>query len=87
MPQVNENNALSERVGLQSTSSTTIPPDLAPSKYWLFADLKKMLQGKRLGSNEEVIAAIEAYFEAKNKSLYQRGIEKLENCWSDYIIL
>ena len=36
--------------------------DLAPSDYWLFAELKKMLQGKRLGSNEEVIAEIEAYF-------------------------
>ena len=27
-------------------------PDLAPSDYWLFGDLKKMLQGKRFGSNE-----------------------------------
>ena len=40
-------------------------PDLAPSDYWLFADLKNMLEGKRFGSNEEVIA--EAYFEAKDK--------------------
>jgi len=31
-------------------------PDLAPSDYWLFADLKRMLQGKRFRSNEEVIA-------------------------------
>ena len=29
--------------------------DLAPSDYHLFADLKKMLQGKRFYSNEEVI--------------------------------
>ena len=42
-------------------------PDLAPSDYWLFADLKKMLQRKRFGSNEEVIAETEAYFEAKDK--------------------
>ena len=27
-------------------------PDLGLSEYWLFADLKKMLQGKRCGSNE-----------------------------------
>ena len=26
-------------------------PDLATSDYWLFADLKKMLQGKSFGSN------------------------------------
>ena len=38
------------------------PPDLASNDYWLFADLKKMLQGERFGSNEEVIAETEAYF-------------------------
>ena len=28
-------------------------PDLTPSEYWLFADLKRMLQRKRFGSNEK----------------------------------
>ena len=42
-------------------------PDLTPSDYWLFANLKRMLQGKRFGSNEEVISETEAYFEAKYK--------------------
>ena len=37
-----------------------------------------MLQGKRFGSNEEVIAKTEAYFEAKNKSFHKKGIEILE---------
>ena len=37
-------------------------PDLAPSDYWLFADLKRMPQGKRFDSNEEVISETEAYF-------------------------
>ena len=27
--------------------------NLAPSDYWLFADLKRMFQGKKFGSNEE----------------------------------
>ena len=62
-------------------------PDLAPSDYWLFADLKKMLQGKKFGSNEEVIAETEAYFEAKDKSFYKHGIEKLERRWKDCITL
>ena len=52
-------------------------PDLAPSNYWLFADLKRMLQGKRFGSNE-VISETEAYFEAKDKSFNKKGIELLE---------
>lgn len=60
-------------------------PDLAPSDYWLFSDLKRMLQGKRFGSNDEVIAETEAYFEGKDKSFYKHGIEKLEKRWTDCI--
>ena len=43
-------------------------PDLAPSDSLLFADLKRMLQGKRFGSNEEMILETKRYFEAKEKS-------------------
>ena len=53
-------------------------PDLAPSDYWLFADLKKKLAGKKFISNEEAIAKTEAYFEVKDKAFYNHGIEKLE---------
>ena len=37
-----------------------------------------MLQGKRFGSNEKVIAETEAYFKSKDESFYNKGIEKLE---------
>ena len=53
-------------------------PDLAPSDYWLFADLKGMLQGKSFSTNEEEILETEVYFEAKDKSFYKKGIELLE---------
>ena len=52
--------------------------DLASSDYYLFADLKKMLPGKRFYSNEKVITETNAYFEAKDKSFYKKGIEMLE---------
>ena len=48
--------------------------DLAPSNYWLFTDLKRMLQGKTFGSNEEVVLETEAYFEAKDKLSYKKMI-------------
>ena len=48
-------------LGFELLPHTPYSPDLAPSDYWLLADLKKMLQGKRFGSNEEVIAETEAY--------------------------
>ena len=62
-------------------------PDLAPNDYCLFADLKKMLQVKRFGSNEEVLAKTVAYFESKDESFYKKGIEKLEKCWNECITL
>ena len=61
--------------------------DRVPSEYWPFADLKKMLQGKKFGSNEEVIAAAEAYFESKDESFYKKCIKKLEKHWNEYITL
>ncbi|XP_071044612.1 protein GVQW3-like [Parasteatoda tepidariorum] len=45
-------------------------PDLAPSDFYLFADLKKMLTGKRFSTNEEGIAKTNAYFEAKDGSFF-----------------
>ena len=54
-------------------------PDLAPSDDYLFADLKKMLQAERFYCNEEVITKTNAYFEAKNKPFYKKGIEMLDS--------
>ena len=56
---------------------------------WLLADaeLKRMLQGKRFGSSEEVISETEAYFEAKDKSFYKKGIELLVKRWNQCITL
>ena len=64
-----------------------LSPDLAPSNYYLFADLQRILQGKRFGSNEEAIAETEAYFEAKDKLFYSKGNEMLEKRWNECITL
>ena len=53
-------------------------PDLALSNYWLFADLKIMLQGKRFGSNEVVILETEVYFEAEDQLFYKKSIKLLD---------
>ena len=62
-------------------------PDLAPRDYYLFEDLKRILQGKRFVYNEEVVAETEAYFEATDKSFYKKGIEMLEKHWNECIPL
>ena len=42
-------------------------PDLAPCNFFLFPNMKKLFCGKRFTSNEEVIAATEAYFSKFDK--------------------
>ena len=44
-----------------------------------------MLQGNRFYSDEEVITETSAYFEAKDKSFYKKGIEMLEKRWTDCV--
>ena len=46
-----------------------------------------MLQDKRFSSDDEVIAATEAYFKAKDKLFYKKGIKSLEKRWNDCITL
>lgn len=42
-------------------------PDLAPSDFFLFPNMKKSLAGRKFGSNNEVIAAVDAYFARREK--------------------
>ena len=62
-------------------------PDLAPSDYFLFLDLKRVLAGKKFNAQEEVIAKTEAYFQSKDQSYYKNGIEKLHDRYNRCIAL
>ena len=56
----------------------------APGSYWFFADLKKMLQGKRFGFNEEVIAGSETHFENKDESFYKKSHGRIREALNLY---
>ena len=45
-------------LGFQLVSHPPYSPDLAPSDYYLFPNMKKWLAGKRFYGNEDVIAEI-----------------------------
>ncbi|KZC13398.1 Histone-lysine N-methyltransferase SETMAR [Dufourea novaeangliae] len=62
-------------------------PDLAPSDYFLFPNLKKWLGGKRFANNEEVESAVDGYFEELDGSRYKQGIEAIEHRWEKCIEL
>ncbi|CAK9809133.1 Histone-lysine N-methyltransferase SETMAR [Anthophora quadrimaculata] len=62
-------------------------PDLAPSDFHLFPNLKKFLRGKRFSSNEKVIATANDYFEELPENHFREGINELENRWEKCIEL
>lgn len=58
-------------------------PDLAPSDFFLFSDLKRMLNGeKKFSTDEEAIAETEDYWYYKNgiAKLYDHCIALEGNC-------
>jgi histone-lysine N-methyltransferase SETMAR len=57
-------------------------PDLAPSDFCLFPNLKLFYAGQRFSSNQEEIAAVEGYFADLTKNHYRDGIMALERRWN-----
>ena len=53
-------------------------PDLGPSDYFLFPNMKTWLAGKIFSSNKEIIAATNKYFEGLDQNYFLEGIKKLE---------
>lgn len=74
-------------LGFESLPHPPYSPDLAPSDYYLFPNLKRWLCGKRFESNEEVQWETEAYFGELDQSYYKKGIEKIKDRWNRCIEL
>ena len=62
-------------------------PDLAPSDYFHFPNLKKDIRGCHFRSNEEVMAAVEEWVRDKDPGFFSSGLMALEHRWSKCIIL
>ena len=87
MSQVDCNNGKITWIAFQIASAPTLFFRSYPQQLLALCRPQKVLQGKRFGSNEEVISETEAYFETKDKSVYKKGIELLENHWNQFITL
>ena len=56
-------------------------PDLAPSDYFLFPNLKKHLAGKRYESDDAIISTVEDFFEGQEENFYATEIRALQCRW------
>ena len=75
-----------ERNGYELIPHPAYSPDLAPSDYFLFPNLKKDIHGRHLRSNE-VVAAVEEWVRDKDPGFFSSGLMALEHPWSKCNIL
>ena len=56
-------------------------PDIAPSDYHLFSNLKGSLRGQTFSSDDEVISNVEDYLNDLDSDFFCKGIHSLRDRW------
>ena len=70
-----------QELGFIELNHPPYSPDLAPSDYHLFPNLKKDLRKKSYSSDAEVEKVTLAWLENKPESFYAEGISRLQHRW------
>ena len=76
-----------EQNGYELIPHLAYSPDLAPSDYFLFPNLKKDIRGRHFRPNEEVVVAVEEWVRGKDPGFFSSELMALEHRWSKCIIL
>ena len=71
-----------ERNGYELIPHPAYSPDIVPSDYFLFPNLKKDIRGRHFRSNGEIVAAVEEWVRDKDTGFYSSGLMALEHRWS-----
>ena len=70
-----------ERNGYELIPHPAFLPDLAPSDFFLFPNLKKDIRGCHFQFEEEVVTAVEGLGNGKELDLFSSGMMALEHHW------
>ena len=71
--------------GFEQLSHPPYSPDLAPSDYYLFRNLKGHLRGTRFPDDECLKDSTEKWLEEQSEEFYYSGIASLKEKWSKCI--
>ena len=74
-----------ERNGYELIPNHAFLPDLAPSDFFLFPNLKKDISGYHFRSDEEVVTVVEEWANRKDLDFFISGLMALEHRWSKCI--
>ena len=73
-----------ERNGYELIPHPAYSPDLAPSDFFQFPNLKKDICGLHFRSDEEVVMAVEEWVNGKDPDFFSSGLMALEHHWSTH---
>ena len=76
-----------EQCGFEILPHPAYSPDLAPSDFFLFPNLKKSLKGRRFHDNEDAIEAVEDWLGAHSGSFFSQGLLKVKERWQKCVTL
>ncbi|KAJ7335737.1 hypothetical protein JRQ81_013678 [Phrynocephalus forsythii] len=62
-------------------------PDLAPSNFFLFPEMKKPFHGRRFDDREDGIFEVEQWFLSKMDYFYKEGLKQVKKCWKKIVTL
>ena len=71
-----------ERNGYELIPHPAYSPDLAPSDFFLFPNLKKDIRGCHFRSDEEVVTEVEEWVNGKEPDFFSSWMMVLEHRWS-----
>ena len=69
-----------ERNGYELIPHPTYSPDLTPSDFFLFANLKKDIRGRHFRSDEEVVTVVEEWVNGKDHDFFSSGLALENRC-------
>ena len=73
--------AATRQAGFIELNHPTYSPDIAPSGYHLFSDLKKFLRLKNFSSDDKAITTVADYLTDLNSEFFCKGIQSLHERW------
>ena len=70
-----------KKLGFEILPHPPYSPDLAPSDYWLFGEMKRPLRGKRFSTLKDLQSAVNFWQKGTPQKFFATGIEKLPERW------
>lgn len=80
-------NMEARRCGHEILSHPPYSPDLAPSDFFLFPQMKTPLRGRRFDDTDEVIQEVEQWFSTQSEEFYNEGMRSIKKRWEKCVSL